>query len=54
MDRAYRKASSQADAIKIMREEAKNGAFNLELFNRFVDLINERSSAEAAEVFVTQ
>ena len=29
MDRAHRKASSHADAIKIMREEAKNGAFNL-------------------------
>jgi HD-GYP domain-containing protein (c-di-GMP phosphodiesterase class II) len=44
MDRAHRKANSHADAIKIMREEAKNGAFNPELFNYFVEIINKKDS----------
>ena len=44
MDRPQRKANSHADAIKIMREEAKKGAFNLDLFNRFVEIINDRNS----------
>lgn len=43
MDRAHRKANSHADAIKIMREETKNGAFNPELFNSFVEIIGERN-----------
>jgi HD-GYP domain-containing protein (c-di-GMP phosphodiesterase class II) len=43
MDRAHRKANSHADAIKIMQEEARNGAFNLELFNHFVAIVNERN-----------
>jgi HD-GYP domain-containing protein (c-di-GMP phosphodiesterase class II) len=38
-DRAYRKASSHADALKIMSDEAKGGAFNRELFNRFVEIM---------------
>jgi len=45
MDRPRRKANSHADAIKIMRDEAKNGAFNLELFNQFAEIINERNAA---------
>ena len=44
MDRPQRKAYSHADAIKVMREEAKNGAFNPVLFNQFVDIINERNA----------
>jgi len=43
MDRPQRKANSHADAVMIMREEAKNGAFNLELFNSFLEIINERN-----------
>ncbi len=45
MDRAHRKANTHADAIKIMREEAKNGAFNPEIFNQFVEIISKRNSA---------
>lgn len=45
MDRAHRKANSHGDAIKIMREETKNGAFSQELFNHFVEIINEKTSA---------
>ncbi len=41
MDRAYRKANSHAEALKVMGEEARNGAFNGELFNRFLEIINE-------------
>jgi len=44
MDRPQRKANSHTDAIRIMRDEAKNGAFKLELFNKFVEIINERNS----------
>lgn len=44
MDRAHRKASSHIDAIKVMCEEAKGGAFNPELFNKFLDIIKERKS----------
>ncbi|MDD2273020.1 MAG: HD domain-containing protein [Desulfuromonadaceae bacterium] len=40
MDRAHRKANSHEDAIKIMREEAEKGAFNPELFNHFVEIVN--------------
>ena len=40
MDRPQRKANSHADAIRIMREEAGNGAFNPDLFNDFVEIIN--------------
>lgn len=39
LDRSYRKATSHAEALKIMRQEAKAGAFNIELFNRFEELI---------------
>jgi len=39
MDRAHRKASSHADAVKIMCDDACKGAFNPELFERFVELI---------------
>lgn len=42
MDRPQRKANSHVDAVTIMREEAQNGAFNLELLNNFLDIINER------------
>jgi len=44
MDRPQRKANSHIDAIKIMREEAKTGAFNPELFNNFLEIISERNS----------
>ena len=40
MDRPQRKANSHGDAIRIMREEARNGAFNIDLFNDFVEIIN--------------
>jgi HD-GYP domain-containing protein (c-di-GMP phosphodiesterase class II) len=43
MDRPQRKANSHADAVTIMREEAQNGAFNLELLNNFLGIINERN-----------
>ena len=45
MNRTHRKASSHADAIKIMRDEAKNGAFNIDLFNHFVEITNERNAS---------
>jgi HD-GYP domain-containing protein (c-di-GMP phosphodiesterase class II) len=45
MDRAHRKAVPHAEAIKIMREEAKGGAYNPDLFNRFVTLIGEKPPA---------
>jgi len=43
MDRPQRKANSHTDAIKIMRDETKNGGFKLELFNHFVEIINDRT-----------
>lgn len=45
MDRPQRKANSHADAIKIMRDECKSGAFNPKLFDKFVDIINARNAA---------
>lgn len=45
MDRSHRKASSHADAIKIMRDEANGGAYNIELFNQFVEIVNEINPA---------
>jgi HD-GYP domain-containing protein (c-di-GMP phosphodiesterase class II) len=41
-DRPYRKASTQADTLRMMREEARGGAFNIELFNRFEEIITAR------------
>ena len=43
-ERADGKARSHANAIKVMREEEK-GAFNPDLFNHFVAIINERHPA---------
>lgn len=43
MDRPQRKAHSHADAIKIMSDVAKNGAFNPDLFMSFVDIVNRRN-----------
>lgn len=43
-DRSYRKAATHADAIKIMREEAANGAINIELFNKFEDVMGAYNS----------
>lgn len=40
IDRSYRKATTHADALKIMREEARGGAFNNELFKRFEVIIS--------------
>lgn len=45
MERAYRKASTNADALKVMREETRNGAFNPELFEQFVAIIKESNGA---------
>lgn len=41
MDRAHRKANSHGEAIRIMAAEVDNGAFNRELFDAIVALINE-------------
>lgn len=41
MDRAHRKAHSRGNAIRIMRDEARAGAFNVELFETFVALIGD-------------
>lgn len=41
MDRAHRKANSHADAVKIMRNETNEGAFNPELFEQFVTIVAE-------------
>jgi len=46
-DRAYRKGLTHADALKMMREEAKGGAFNIELFNRFETIVTARKSDSA-------
>lgn len=46
-ERPYRKALSHADAIRIMREES-TGAFNVELFERFEEILSGRTTAEAA------
>jgi HD-GYP domain-containing protein (c-di-GMP phosphodiesterase class II) len=43
MDRPRRKANSHADAIKIMHDEVKSGAFSPELFNYFERIITERN-----------
>lgn len=40
LNRSYRKAVSHTEALKAMATEAKNGAFNIDLFNRFAELIN--------------
>ena len=47
-DRSYRKASTHADALKMMREEAKGGAFNIELFKRFEEIITARKTNSTA------
>jgi HD-GYP domain-containing protein (c-di-GMP phosphodiesterase class II) len=44
MDRVYRKATTHAEAIKIMREEARGGAFNQELLAGFTELVKDRKS----------
>jgi len=41
-ERPYRKASTHAEALRTMREEARGGAFNVELFNRFEEIITAR------------
>jgi len=38
-DRPHRKASSPTDALKLMREEAKGGFFNYDLFEQFEEII---------------
>jgi HD-GYP domain-containing protein (c-di-GMP phosphodiesterase class II) len=45
MDRAHRKASTNADALKVMREETGRGAFNPELFEQFEAIIKENNLA---------
>ncbi len=44
-DRTYRKACSHADALKTMHEEAKAGAFNSDLFNRFAEIMTAQKAA---------
>ena len=48
MDRAYRKAKTPAEAITILREEAIKGAFKLELFEKFAEIIHETYAGTAA------
>jgi HD-GYP domain-containing protein (c-di-GMP phosphodiesterase class II) len=43
-DRPYHRASSPTNALKIMREEADNGHFNVELFNRFEGVMSAQIS----------
>lgn len=38
-ERPYRKASSPAEALKLMHDEAKGGFFNYEMFKRFEEII---------------
>ena len=45
MDRAYRKAISHTEAIRLMTEEAGKGAFNPQLFQQFVEIVNEQKMA---------
>lgn len=45
MDRIYRKACSQSEALTVMAEDAQKGAFNPEFFNIFADIIRERIEA---------
>lgn len=40
LDKVYRKASSHSEALKIMAADSRGGAFNVELFKRFEELIN--------------
>jgi len=40
-DRTRRKANTNAEALKVMREEAGSGAFNPKLFDEFVAIIQE-------------
>ena len=44
-DRPYRTSNSHADTIRIMRDES-TGAFNVELFKRFEEIISGRATAE--------
>lgn len=44
MDRPQRKANTHANAVKVMREEGQNGAFNLNLLNSFLEIIDESNS----------
>ncbi len=43
-DRSYRKASSPADALKTMKENADKGQFNVNLFNRFEGILVAQNS----------
>jgi HD-GYP domain-containing protein (c-di-GMP phosphodiesterase class II) len=45
MDRAYRKAISHSEAIRLMGEQAHKGAFNPHLFNQFAEIVNEQKLA---------
>ncbi len=40
LNRSYRKAISHAEALKTMTSEARGGAFNIELFKGFEEIIN--------------
>jgi HD-GYP domain-containing protein (c-di-GMP phosphodiesterase class II) len=44
MDRSYRKAVPHSEAVKTIREEARQGVFNKELVEGFVDLVNARKA----------
>lgn len=44
-DRAYRKAVTHAKALDMMREDARSGAFNVELFNRFEKVVTAHKAS---------
>jgi HD-GYP domain-containing protein (c-di-GMP phosphodiesterase class II) len=46
-ERPYREALSHADAIRVMRDES-SGAFNVDLFKRFEEIVSGRIKEEAA------
>lgn len=46
MDRPQRKAHTHTDAVKIMHEEAQNGAYNFVLLNKILEIINGSNSGQ--------
>ncbi|HEY4745892.1 MAG TPA: HD domain-containing phosphohydrolase [Desulfuromonadaceae bacterium] len=46
-ERPYRKAVTHAKALEMMREDARSGAFNMELFSRFEQIITAQKAASA-------
>lgn len=48
-ERAYRKASPHAEALRIMRTEAENGFFNYEFFKKFEEVMNTTKGVSVQE-----